>query len=44
MIMPVVFPRVYERATSWLHDYDPGVLPARGHHALPARTRGALPA
>lgn len=36
VIMPVVFPRVYERATSWLHDYDPGVLPAQGHHALPA--------
>ncbi|WP_041939566.1 MULTISPECIES: FAD-dependent oxidoreductase [Frankia] len=28
VIMPVVFPRVYESATSWLHDYDPGALPA----------------
>jgi salicylate hydroxylase len=26
MIMPLVFSRVYERATGWLYDYDPGTL------------------
>jgi salicylate hydroxylase len=26
MIMPLVFSRVYERATGWLYDYDPGEL------------------
>ena len=29
MIMPVMVPRFYERATAWLYDYDPGQLPAR---------------
>ncbi len=29
MIMPHVFSRFYEKATSWLYDYDPGSLPAR---------------
>jgi salicylate hydroxylase len=24
LIMPVLFPRLYERATGWLYDYDPG--------------------
>jgi salicylate hydroxylase len=28
MIMPLVFGRVYERATGWLYDYDPGELTA----------------
>jgi 2-polyprenyl-6-methoxyphenol hydroxylase-like FAD-dependent oxidoreductase len=28
-IMPHVFNRFYERATSWLYEYDPGTLPAR---------------
>ncbi|MCM3924764.1 FAD-dependent monooxygenase [Frankia sp. AiPs1] len=28
VIMPIVFPRVYEGATSWLHGHDPGALPA----------------
>jgi salicylate hydroxylase len=28
LIMPVVFPRVYPRATGWLYDYDLGTLPA----------------
>jgi salicylate hydroxylase len=27
-IMPVVFGRMYERATGWLYDYDPGTLTA----------------
>jgi 2-polyprenyl-6-methoxyphenol hydroxylase-like FAD-dependent oxidoreductase len=26
MVMPLVFNRVYERATGWLYDYDPGTL------------------
>jgi salicylate hydroxylase len=31
MIMPLVFGRVYERATGWLYDYDPGeLLPSGG--------------
>jgi len=25
--MPVVFNRVYGRATGWLYDFDPGTLP-----------------
>ena len=29
VIMPHVFNRFYERATSWLYEYDPGALPAR---------------
>ncbi len=29
MIMPHVFNRFYEKATSWLYDYDPGSLPVR---------------
>jgi hypothetical protein len=29
MIMPHVFNRCYENATSWLYVYDPGSLPAR---------------
>ncbi len=28
-IMPHVFNRFYEKATGWLYDYDPGMLPAR---------------
>ena len=28
LIMPVVFGRVYERATGWLYDYHPGAVPA----------------
>ncbi|HXW43738.1 MAG TPA: NAD(P)/FAD-dependent oxidoreductase [Streptosporangiaceae bacterium] len=28
LIMPVVFGRVYERATGWLYDFDPGELAA----------------
>ena len=28
MIMPHVFNRVYEKATGWLYDFDPGTLPA----------------
>jgi 2-polyprenyl-6-methoxyphenol hydroxylase-like FAD-dependent oxidoreductase len=28
MIMPHVFNRFYEKATSWLYEYDPGSLPA----------------
>jgi salicylate hydroxylase len=27
MVMPLVFNRMYERATGWLYDYDPGTLP-----------------
>jgi 2-polyprenyl-6-methoxyphenol hydroxylase-like FAD-dependent oxidoreductase len=27
IMMPVIFPRVFERATGWLYDYDPGDLP-----------------
>jgi salicylate hydroxylase len=27
LIMPVVFPRMYPRATDWLHSYDPGAVP-----------------
>jgi salicylate hydroxylase len=29
VIMPHVFSRFYEKATSWLYEYDPGTLPAR---------------
>jgi len=29
MIMPHVFNRFYEKATSWLYEYDPGPLPVR---------------
>ena len=29
MIMPHVFNRFYEKATSWLYEYDPGSLPVR---------------
>ena len=29
VIMPHVFNRFYERATSWLYEYEPGALPAR---------------
>ncbi len=28
LIMPVMVPRFYERATAWLYDYVPGTLPA----------------
>jgi salicylate hydroxylase len=28
LIMPVMVPRFYERATAWLYDYAPGTLPA----------------
>jgi hypothetical protein len=27
MIMPHVFNRLYEKATGWLYDFDPGTLP-----------------
>lgn len=27
LIMPIVFPRMYPRATNWLHTFDPGLLP-----------------
>ncbi|MEX5708264.1 FAD-dependent monooxygenase [Parafrankia sp. FMc6] len=27
LIMPIVFPRMYERATGWLYDYDLGAPP-----------------
>jgi len=30
MIMPRVFDRCYEKATRWLYDFDPGMLPAPG--------------
>uniref|UniRef100_UPI0021C1394F FAD-dependent oxidoreductase n=1 Tax=Frankia gtarii TaxID=2950102 RepID=UPI0021C1394F len=40
VIMPVVFPRVYEGATSWLHGYDPGSLPARTSSSPLAPTLG----
>ncbi|WP_035753023.1 FAD-dependent oxidoreductase [Parafrankia discariae] len=36
LIMPIVFPRMYERATGWLYDYDLGTLP----HAATAPTAG----
>jgi hypothetical protein len=26
LVMPLVFPRFYPKATSWLYDYDPGEL------------------
>ncbi len=35
MIMPLAFNRVYERATGWLYDYDPGELT---ESAAPMRT------
>jgi salicylate hydroxylase len=28
LIMPHVFDRFYEKATSWLYEYDPGRLPS----------------
>jgi len=27
LVMPVMFNRIYERATGWLYDFDPGSLP-----------------
>jgi salicylate hydroxylase len=27
LIMPMLFGRLYERATGWLYDYDPGPAP-----------------
>ena len=27
LVMPVMFNRMYERATGWLYDFDPGSLP-----------------
>lgn len=26
LVMPIVFPRVYPKATSWLYTYDPGPI------------------
>jgi salicylate hydroxylase len=44
MIMPVVFPRVFERATGWLYDYDPGTLAEAAPALLPpGGTAGILP-
>lgn len=28
LVMPVMFNRMYERATGWLYDFDPGSLPS----------------
>ncbi len=44
VIMPVVFPRGYEGATSWLHGYDPGALPAQTPGSLPVQAPGSPPA
>jgi 2-polyprenyl-6-methoxyphenol hydroxylase-like FAD-dependent oxidoreductase len=30
LVMPVMFNRMYERATGWLYDFDPGSLPTPG--------------
>jgi 2-polyprenyl-6-methoxyphenol hydroxylase-like FAD-dependent oxidoreductase len=27
LVMPLVFPRVYPKATGWLYDFEPGELP-----------------
>ena len=27
LVMPIMFPRIYPRATNWLYSYDPGTLP-----------------
>jgi salicylate hydroxylase len=32
LVLPVVFPRVYPRATNWLYTYDPGTLPRPVEH------------
>ena len=34
MIMPLIFSRVYPRATGWLYDYDPGTLAPAGAGGL----------
>jgi 2-polyprenyl-6-methoxyphenol hydroxylase-like FAD-dependent oxidoreductase len=33
LVMPLIFSRVYPRATGWLYDYDLGALPAPLHPA-----------
>ncbi|RKE17745.1 NAD(P)/FAD-dependent oxidoreductase [Streptomyces sp. TLI_171] len=37
--MPLLFDRMYPRATSWLYTYRPGVLPAAGAAEAEGRTR-----
>ena len=43
MIMPVVFSRVYERATGWLYDYDPGTLPSGQTATARSQPQGQRP-
>jgi len=43
MIMPVVFSRVYERATGWLYDYDPGTLPSGQTATARSQLQGQRP-
>jgi salicylate hydroxylase len=33
--MPIVIPRVYERATAWLYTHDVGALPAPAADGAP---------
>ena len=35
LVMPIVFPRVYPKATSWLYTYDPGPLTTEQEAAVP---------
>jgi salicylate hydroxylase len=35
LVMPIVFPRVYPKATSWLYTYDPGPLTTEPEAAVP---------
>ena len=41
--MPHVFNRFYEKATSWLYEYDPGSLPARQPAKGPTASLGRTP-
>jgi salicylate hydroxylase len=43
VIMPHVFNRFYEKATSWLYEYDPGSLPARQPAKGPTASLGRTP-
>ena len=38
LVMPVMFNRMYERATGWLYDFDPGSLPSPAASSATARS------
>jgi salicylate hydroxylase len=35
LVMPIVFPRVYPKATGWLYTFDPGTLPTQADPGTP---------